>query len=52
VCEEYIHSLLGCCKGEDSLVEAREREHRQDERAKNQKLQARSRELEARRLRS
>lgn len=28
VTDEYIHSLRGCCKGEDSLVEARDREHR------------------------
>ena len=26
--EEFIRSLRGCLKGEDSLVEAREREHR------------------------
>jgi hypothetical protein len=52
VSEEYIHSLLGCCKGEGSLVEAREREHRRDERAKSQKLRARSRELRAQHLRS
>jgi hypothetical protein len=38
VSQEYIHSLVGCCKGEDSLVEAREREHSQDDQAKNQKL--------------
>lgn len=28
ITEEFIHSLRGCCKGETSLVEAREREHR------------------------
>jgi hypothetical protein len=28
VTDEFIRSLRGCCKGEDSLVEAREREHR------------------------
>jgi len=28
ITEKFIHSLVGCCKGEDSLVEAREREHR------------------------
>jgi len=28
ITEEFISSLRGCCKGEDSLVEAREREHR------------------------
>jgi len=28
VSDEFIRSLRGCCKGEDSLVEAREREHR------------------------
>ncbi len=28
VVEELIRSLRGCCKGEDSLVEAWEREHR------------------------
>jgi hypothetical protein len=26
--DAFIRSLVGCCKGEDSLVEAREREHR------------------------
>ena len=51
VSEEYIHGLVGSCKGEDSLVEAREREHRQDDRAKGQKLRARSRELKAQHLR-
>jgi AbrB family looped-hinge helix DNA binding protein len=30
VTEEFIHSLVGCCKGEDSLVEARERQHRME----------------------
>ena len=52
VSEEYIHSLVGCCKGEDSLVDAREREHRQDDLAKDRKLNARSRELKAQRARS
>ncbi|SRR6266851_9498133 len=28
ITDEFIHSLVGCLKGEDSLVEAREREHR------------------------
>jgi AbrB family looped-hinge helix DNA binding protein len=28
----YIDSLLGSCKGEDSLVEARERDHRIEKR--------------------
>jgi hypothetical protein len=28
VTDEFIRSLRGCCKGETSLVEAREREHR------------------------
>ena len=28
VSDEFIRSLRGCLKGEDSLVEAREREHR------------------------
>jgi len=28
ITDEYIHSLVGCLKGEDSLVAAREREHR------------------------
>ncbi len=28
ITEEFIRSLRGCCKGEGSLVEAREREHR------------------------
>jgi len=45
VSEEYIHSLVGCCKGEGSLVEAREREHKLDDQAKDQKLWARSREV-------
>jgi AbrB family looped-hinge helix DNA binding protein len=31
ITDEYIASLVGCCKGEDSLVEAREREHSQEE---------------------
>jgi AbrB family looped-hinge helix DNA binding protein len=26
--DAYIRSFVGCCKGEDSLVKAREREHR------------------------
>ena len=50
--DEYIHGLVGSCKNEDSLVEAREREHRQDDRAKDRKLNARSRELKAQRARS
>ncbi len=28
ITREFIRSLVGCCKGEDSLVEARERQHR------------------------
>ncbi len=32
VTEEFIRSLVGCCKGEDSLVEARERDHRIEKR--------------------
>jgi AbrB family looped-hinge helix DNA binding protein len=28
ITDDFIHSLVGCLKGEDSLVEAREREHR------------------------
>ena len=28
ITKEFIRSLVGCAKGEDSLVEAREREHR------------------------
>jgi AbrB family looped-hinge helix DNA binding protein len=31
ITEEFINSLVGCCKGETSLVEAREREHRMEE---------------------
>jgi AbrB family looped-hinge helix DNA binding protein len=30
ITREFIGSLVGCCKGEDSLVEAREREHRME----------------------
>lgn len=30
VTNEYIHSLVGCLKGNDSLVEARQREHRME----------------------
>jgi bifunctional DNA-binding transcriptional regulator/antitoxin component of YhaV-PrlF toxin-antitoxin module len=30
ITEAFIRSLRGCCKGEDSLVEAREREHRME----------------------
>jgi hypothetical protein len=30
VTDEFIRSLVGCCKGEDSLVDAREREHRME----------------------
>ncbi len=30
ITEDYITRLRGCCKGEDSLVEAREREHRKE----------------------
>ncbi|MGH9544121.1 MAG: AbrB/MazE/SpoVT family DNA-binding domain-containing protein [Terriglobales bacterium] len=28
ITDEFIHSLVGCLKGEDSLVADREREHR------------------------
>ncbi|MGA2356312.1 MAG: hypothetical protein ABSG02_17595 [Terriglobales bacterium] len=28
VTDEFIRSLRGCCKGENSLVDARDREHR------------------------
>jgi virulence-associated protein VagC len=31
ITEEFIHRLVGCLKGEDSLVETREREHRIEE---------------------
>jgi hypothetical protein len=27
---EFIENLRGCCKGEDSLVDAREHEHREE----------------------
>jgi AbrB family looped-hinge helix DNA binding protein len=30
ITEEFINSLMGCCKGEPSLVEFREREHRKE----------------------
>lgn len=30
ITEKFIHSLVGCCKGESSLVEARDREHRME----------------------
>jgi AbrB family looped-hinge helix DNA binding protein len=30
ITKEFIRSMVGCCKGEDSLVEARERGHRMD----------------------
>jgi AbrB family looped-hinge helix DNA binding protein len=32
ITNEFIHSLVGCCKGDDSLVEARERDHRIEKR--------------------
>jgi len=32
ITDEFIRSLVGCCKGGDSLVEAREREHRIEKR--------------------
>jgi hypothetical protein len=35
---KLIAALRGSCKGPDSLVEARERGHRQDERARSRKL--------------
>jgi bifunctional DNA-binding transcriptional regulator/antitoxin component of YhaV-PrlF toxin-antitoxin module len=41
--DRFISSLRGCCKGQDSLVEARERDHKRDERAKSRKLAARGR---------
>jgi AbrB family looped-hinge helix DNA binding protein len=41
--EEFIRNLRGCCKGKDSLVEAREREHKREERARDRKLRARYR---------
>ncbi len=41
--DEFIRSLRGCCKGRDSLAEAREREHKREDRAKDQKLRARYR---------
>ena len=28
ITKDYIQSHVGCCKGEDSLLEVREREHR------------------------
>jgi AbrB family looped-hinge helix DNA binding protein len=30
ITEKFINSLMGCCKGEPSLVEFREREHRKE----------------------
>ena len=30
ITEDYISSLRGCCKGEDSLVKALQREHRHE----------------------
>ena len=36
--EEFIRSLVGRYKGKASLVEARERDHKRDERAKSRKL--------------
>jgi len=30
ITEDYISGLRGCCKGEDSLVEALQREHRNE----------------------
>ena len=32
ITDEFIRGLVGCCKGGDSLVEAREREHRIEKR--------------------
>jgi AbrB family looped-hinge helix DNA binding protein len=32
ITSDFIDSLVGCCKGEDSLVEFREREHRIEKR--------------------
>jgi AbrB family looped-hinge helix DNA binding protein len=32
ITDAFIHSLVGCLKGKDSLVEAREREHRIEKR--------------------
>ena len=41
--DEFIRSLRGCYKGKGSLVEARERDHKRDDRAKSRKLAARYR---------
>jgi len=38
---ELIASLQGCCKGKDSLVAAREREHREEDRYVFAKLRRR-----------
>jgi hypothetical protein len=38
-----IEALRGSCQGKTSLVAAREREHKRDDRAKSQKLGARDR---------
>jgi len=41
VTDDFIDSLLGCCKGRDSLVAHRELEHKRDERALDQKRKVR-----------
>ena len=41
--EEFIRSLVGRYKGKASLVQARERDHKRDDRAKSRKLAARYR---------
>ena len=41
--DEFIRSLRGRYKGKTSLVAARERDHKRDERAKSRKLAARAR---------
>jgi AbrB family looped-hinge helix DNA binding protein len=41
--EKFVRSLVGCCKGETSLVMAREREHKREDRKRHQKLRSRFR---------
>ena len=41
--DELIRSLRGRYKGKGSLVEARERDHKRDDRAKSRKLAAKAR---------
>jgi AbrB family looped-hinge helix DNA binding protein len=38
--DEFIRRLRGSCIGKESLVAARERDHKRDERAKSKKLKA------------